>query len=100
MADKQLRVYDLTDGSVDVFIDAWRHQIVPLRRQAGYEVVGAWVDRDANRFSWIVGWDEGSSFDDVESVYLQLREAADLDPDPAQFVTAMQLNLVAEVDAD
>jgi hypothetical protein len=52
----QLRDYRIKPGHMDDWIRGWEGGVVPLRRQEGFEVVGAWVDRAHDRFVWLVGY--------------------------------------------
>lgn len=46
----QLRDYRILPGHMDDWLSGWRDGIVPLRKQEGFEIVGAWVDRPHERF--------------------------------------------------
>ena len=53
----QLREYTIEDGRLDDFVQIWRELILPLRVSLGFSVFGPWVERDASRFVWLVGFD-------------------------------------------
>jgi hypothetical protein len=36
----ELRVYRIRDGSLGDFVSEWREHVLPLRRAAGFDVVG------------------------------------------------------------
>jgi hypothetical protein len=38
---------------LDEWVEKWQTLIVPLRREFGFEIPGAWVDRKHNQFIWI-----------------------------------------------
>ena len=53
----QLREYTIVDGRLDDFVREWRELVLPLRLSLGFSVFGPWVEREASRFVWIVGFD-------------------------------------------
>ncbi len=88
----QLRMYDVRPGAMDDFIAVFR-RIVEVRRAAGFTVVGAWADRDADRFVWMVGYDGADGFAAAERRYYDAPERAAIEPDPRTFIT----NVVTEM---
>ena len=42
MTQWQLRDYEIAEGRLDDFLDAWTRGVLPLRRAAGFEVQ-AWI---------------------------------------------------------
>jgi len=78
---RQLRMYRVKDGELDAWIDEWRTNVLPLRRAAGFEVVGPWVDREEQLFVWVVGHD---AFESADEEYYASPERAALDPDPTR----------------
>jgi hypothetical protein len=77
----QLRDYTVKAGAMDEWLAEWARVVHPLRRQFGFEVVGAWVSRDENRFVWIIGH---SDFEARDRAYYESPERSGLDPDPAR----------------
>ena len=80
----QLREYTIEDGRLDDFVRAWRELILPLRVSLGFSVFGPWVERDASRFVWLVGFD--GDIRAADERYYASRERAAMDPDPARFI--------------
>jgi hypothetical protein len=80
----QLREYTIAQGKLDDFVREWRALVLPLRVSMGFSVLGPWVERDAGRFVWIVGYDG-----DVEAAnerYYESAERQAMSPDPARLV--------------
>ena len=80
----QLREYTVEDGQLDEFVREWRELVLPLRLSLGFNVLGPWVERDANRFVWIIGHDG-----DIEAgnrAYYESDERKAMDPDPARLI--------------
>lgn len=44
----QLRIYHVRDGLLDEWVEKWRTLVVPLRLKFGFEIEGAWLDRERN----------------------------------------------------
>ena len=50
----------------------------------GFSVLGPWIDREASRYVWLLGFDgDGRAADDA---YRAARERQPLDPDPARLI--------------
>ena len=76
----QLRDYVVKPGAMTEWLREWRAQIVPLRRQHGFQVVGAWTSGD-HRFIWILAHER---FEDADRDYYESPTRAALSPDPAR----------------
>lgn len=90
----QLRDYRIRPGHMDDWITGWQHGVVPLREQAGFQIVGAWVDRPHDRFVWLVGYSGPDGFDAAEQRYHALPDRLALHPDPSSFVDTATLDMV------
>ena len=93
----QLRDYRILAGHMDDWIAGWERGIVPLRRQEGFEIVGAWVDRPHDRFVWVVGYAGAEGFEAAEERYHASAARLGLDPNPSDFVESATLDMVADV---
>ncbi len=83
----QLRVYDVEPGRMEDWVLEWRERILPLRRAAGFAVLGPWIVRGEDRFVWIIGHDD---FETADAAYYASPERAALDPDPVRHLARMQ----------
>ena len=89
----QLRVYDITPGRMDEFVELfWR--IAELREQLGFEVVGPWIAPEQNRFVWIVGYAGPESFEEATQAYYDSPERASLRPSPAEFLESVETTML------
>ena len=79
----QLRTYLVRDGLLDDWVQRWREDIVPLRLELGFEIGGAWVDRERDQFVWLVSYDGPETFAERNALYWasHARKAMNLDPD-------------------
>jgi hypothetical protein len=80
----QLREYRIEEGHLDDFVREWRELVLPLRVSRGFSVFGPWVEREASRFVWIVGYDGDISA--ANDAYYSSPEREAIDPDPARLV--------------
>ncbi len=94
----QLRRYTINRGKMDAFVEAWKTGVVPLRRRAGFRIVGAWVVRERNEFVWLMSY-EGDDWEARDKAYYASPERAKLDPDPAQFIARVEHWFVTPVHA-
>ncbi|WP_435614938.1 NIPSNAP family protein [Streptomyces coelicoflavus] len=79
----QLRTYTVRDGLLDEWVERWRNDIVPLRLDLGFEIGGAWIDRERDQFVWLVSYEGPETFEERNAMYWASseRKAMDLDPD-------------------
>ncbi len=91
MSGVQLRRYQLRPGTTDAFLDASRAAMV-VRRQYGFEIAAAVVDRDVEQFVWIVR--HAGDFAAAEQEYYDAPERAALPVDPATFLVDKWVTMV------
>ena len=80
----QLREYAVEAGRLDDFVREWRDLVLPLRLAQGFSVLGPWVERDASRFVWLLGYD--GDIRAANEAYYTSPERAAMDPDPARLI--------------
>jgi hypothetical protein len=80
----QLREYTIEEGRLDDFVREWRDAVLPLRVSLGFSVLGPWIERDASRFVWIVGYD--GDIEAANEAYYESDERKAMDPDPARLL--------------
>jgi hypothetical protein len=85
MSTMQVRVYRIRPGALEEFEREWREKVVPLRRQFGFEVVGAWASADGEAFVWVIRHE--GDFAAADRAYYLSPERAALDPDPARHIS-------------
>jgi hypothetical protein len=84
----QLREYTIEAGRLDDFVREWRELVLPLRLTLGFSVLGPWVERDASRFVWLLGYD--GDIRAANEAYYESPERAAMDPDPARLVAEIR----------
>jgi excisionase family DNA binding protein len=60
----RLCVREIGPEPMDEWVEEWRRRIGPSRHERGFEVLGAWLDRERGRLLWVTagtaeGGDEG-----------------------------------------
>ena len=85
---KQLRMYTVKPGELDEFTKEWGEEILPLRLQAGFRVIGPWVIDDTNQFVWVLEHD--GDFEVADSRYYASPERKRLNPDPARHLAKIE----------
>ncbi len=93
----QLRDYRVRHGHMDDWIEGWESGVVPLRQQEGFVIVGAWVDREHDRFVWLVGYSGADGFAAAEARYHASTERLSVDPNPSDFIREATLDMVDAV---
>jgi hypothetical protein len=98
-----LRIYTIRPGELDEWLAEWRENVVPLRRAAGFEVLGAWTTEEAPEepatFTWLLGYDGPGDLDAANAAYYDSPERQALDPDPARHIAEARQLRVRAVDA-
>jgi hypothetical protein len=88
----QLRIYEVKHGEMDEWLTDWREKVVPLRRSFGFEIVGAWVIEEENRFVWIVGHE--GDFGARDDAYYASPERKAIDPAPARHLDDVETKMM------
>jgi hypothetical protein len=50
-----LRRYSIKPGTWEAFLEAWR-KVAAIRQRHGFKIVFAFVDREANMFTWAISY--------------------------------------------
>jgi hypothetical protein len=93
----QLRDYRIRAGSMDAWISGWRSGVVPVRQELGFQVLGAWADREHDRFIWLIGYSGADGFDAADERYYSSPQRAALRPDPAELIEATRTVMLQPV---
>lgn len=93
----QLRDYRIRQGHMNDWLQGWQDGLVPLLKHEGFLVLGAWVDRDHDRFVWILGYSGVDGFERAQLRYHALPERIALRPNPSDFVETATLDMVEAV---
>ena len=60
----QLRTYTVRPEKLDEWVELWRELVVPLRREFGFEIHGAWVDRERSLHTWVISYEGPEAFEE------------------------------------
>jgi hypothetical protein len=82
----QLRDYRIKPGQMDVWIARWKSGVVPVRQEFGFEILSAWVDREHDRFVWLIGYSGIDGFDAANSRYYASERRTSLRPEPSELI--------------
>jgi hypothetical protein len=97
----ELRLYTAREGRLDAFLEAWLAGVPRLRRVYGFEIEGAWVAREANRFFWVLSHPgDRDAFERADEVYYTSPERRALRPDPADELIVRDRVFVERVSLD
>jgi hypothetical protein len=96
--DLTLRDFRLRPGHVDDWLTAWSRGVMPLRERCGFRLRGAWLDREAERFVWVLGYDGSDGWAVADERYHSLSDRLRLDPEPSDFVARASIARVSAVD--
>lgn len=91
----QIRIYDVRPDRLDEWVEKFHAQIVPLRRQLGFEIHGSWVDRDRSQHIWVIAHD--GDFGKANDAYWASPEREKLDVDPDDFLTGEETRTVSPI---
>lgn len=93
----QLREYRIRHGQMNAWIAGWKSQVVPLRNEAGFRVIGAWVDAQDDRFVWLLGYSGADGFQAADDRYYASQKRRELQMDPAALVEEAKQTMVDAV---
>lgn len=86
MSETQIRDYRIIPGRLDEFVSLWKDHVARLRREHGFEIVGAWAVPAESRFVWILSYPGPGSFAEADRRYYASAARTSLDPDPAALI--------------
>lgn len=86
----QLRIYTISQGALDEFVQEWETKIKPLRIKIGFHILGAWVVRESNQFVWILGYDGPNQWEEMDNAYHRSPERQAMRPDPARNIARIE----------
>jgi hypothetical protein len=81
-----LRIYTIKPGEMADWLDEWRAHVLPLRRQLGFTILGAWVGDENDTFTWLLGYEGTEGLAAANAAYYDSPARAALDPDPARHI--------------
>ncbi|MFD0684746.1 NIPSNAP family protein [Actinomadura fibrosa] len=90
----QLRTYTIREGLLDEWAAKWRDLVVPLRLEFGFEIGGAWLDRERSRFVWVIAYDGPGSFEERNERYWASPKRAAMGLDPADYLVGREVREV------
>ncbi len=93
----RLRDYRIRPGQMDAWIAGWKSGVVPVRHEFGFEVLGAWVDRENDRFIWLLGYSGSDGFDAANDRYYASEQRSSVSPDPAELIEEARETMVDPV---
>jgi NIPSNAP len=93
----QLRDYRIRQGQMDAWLAGWKSGVLPLRKQAGFKVIGAWVDSEHDRFVWLLGYSGTDGFEAADDRYYGSQQRVALRPDPAELIESAESSMVTAV---
>jgi hypothetical protein len=92
-----LRTYTVREGLLDEWVERWRSEIVPLRLRFGFELSGAWIDRQRNRFVWTLAYDGPEGFEERNRQYWESPERENMALDPKDYLVDTDVREVTRV---
>lgn len=85
----QLRDYRIAEGELHRFVEEWRAGILPLRREMGFSIDGAWTVDGESRFVWLLTHPgDWNAFEEADRAYYTSPGRSSLDPNPARLIEA------------
>jgi hypothetical protein len=92
----QLRTYTVRTEKLDEWVAKWRELVVPLRREFGFEVHGAWVNRERSQHTWVVSYEGPETFDERNAAYWASPQREAMGLDPSQYLIGEETCVVEE----
>src|SRR6266566_8640939 len=92
----QLRMYAIKPGEMEAWLEEWERQIAPLRRQLGFEILGAWTT-ESDQFVWILRYAGPKTGEDADAAYYASPERTQMQPDPARHIAKSEHQMLSAV---
>lgn len=95
---QQIRIYTINRGKMDEFVQIWRQGIAPIRQKIGFEIVGAWVNKETNQFIWLMSYSGPEEWTVKDQEYFNSPDRKKLNPDPATLIARSEQHFVDPVE--
>jgi hypothetical protein len=95
VAQDQLRIYTIKPGEMDAWVDEWSRLVAPLRREAGFEILGAWTVPAQNQFVWIIRYTGTKTWQEANTDYYNSPKRKEIQPDPARHISGQDTFLMS-----
>lgn len=92
----QLRMYKVAPGRMDDFLAIFP-EVVDARRAVGFDVLGAWMIPEENRFVWIVSTDEPGGIEERAKAYYASAQRRAIEPEPAKLLDEIETKIIEAV---
>lgn len=92
----QLRTYTVRPERLDEWVARWRELVVPLRREFGFEIHGAWVDRDHSQHTWVVSYEGPETFAQRNAAYWASPQRESMGLDPSEYLIGEDVRTVED----
>lgn len=92
----QLRIFTISKGKMNEFVQAWKAGVYPLRLKRGYRIEGAWVVEERDEFAWVLSHD-GDDWEASEAAYYASSDRGAVDPDPRQYIVKSEQRFLTRV---
>jgi hypothetical protein len=80
---------------MDVWIEEWQSEVVPLRQKHGFQTVGAWRSEDDLAFVWVLSYD--GDFTSADTAYYASPDRAAITPDPARHIAGAETKMLCRI---
>ncbi|MHB8395384.1 MAG: NIPSNAP family protein [Candidatus Dormibacteria bacterium] len=90
----QLRDYRIRPGAMAEWVAEWQVAIRPLRTKFGFNIVGAWIIVEEDRFIWVLAWEGPGEFEQADRAYYTSADRRKLEPDPVRHIVSADTRMV------
>ena len=71
----QVRIYTINRGEMDDFLKHFETEVMPLHKQAGWDIVSTWVNRPQNEFIWVRTHTDAADLETKTKAFQEARAA-------------------------
>jgi hypothetical protein len=93
----QLRTYTIREGLLDEWARRWREDILPVRREFGFTIPHAFLDRERNQFIWMVSYTGPETFTERNRIYWNSPQRLAMNLDHKQYLVSSTVHILEDV---
>jgi len=93
----QIRINTIMEGELSNFVKEWSNTIKPLRIKIGFQISNSWIDKEKNKFIWILKLKYDDDWERLDNKYYNSEERKSMTPNPARNITEMKCYFIDEV---
>ncbi|MCD6074020.1 MAG: hypothetical protein K0Q70_903 [Rhodospirillales bacterium] len=93
----EFRTYTINRGMMESYLDLYNKQIVPNHKLWGIQIIGAWVEKNTNKITWIRIFKDEKERAEKLKAYEEGPDRSTVMPVASHHMTAVEVKIMQDV---